>query len=137
LGHTDRKAVRTLIELSADPDADIRDWATFGLAQQIGTNTREVREALYARVEDEDDDTRAEALMGLARRRDERVSVPLIKELCLCARHLASPNRDVGRLSGGGPRQGFDISAEVLGGPALRTRMAEEVRAMAALYGDK
>jgi hypothetical protein len=41
---------------------------------------------------------------------------------------------NVGRLSASSPRQGFDVPAEVLGGPALRTRMAEEVRAMAALY---
>jgi HEAT repeat protein len=81
LGHPDRRAVRALIKLSADPDADVRDWATFGLGQQIDTNTREVREALYARIDDEDDDTRAEALMGLARRHDERVIEPLIEEL--------------------------------------------------------
>jgi HEAT repeat protein len=79
--YEDSKAVRALIDLSADTDAHVRDWATFGLGQQIRLDTPEIREALYARVADEDGDTRAEGLMGLARRRDERVIEPLLEDL--------------------------------------------------------
>jgi HEAT repeat protein len=79
--HDEEAAIATLIELSADPDTDVRDWATFGLAQQIGTDSAAVREALYARLTDEDPETRGEALIGLAIRRDERVRPAIAREL--------------------------------------------------------
>jgi HEAT repeat protein len=74
-------AIKALIELSRDKDSDVRDWATFGIGTMIDTDTHEIREALLARVTDPDDDTRGEALVGLARRKDERVLEPLINEL--------------------------------------------------------
>jgi HEAT repeat protein len=85
--HEDELAIATLIELSADEDGDIRNWATFGLASQIETNTPEIRDALFDRaiLETGDDDpsseTRGEALLGLAMRKDLRVINPLIEEL--------------------------------------------------------
>jgi HEAT repeat protein len=81
LSQEDDRAIRALIELSADSDTDVRDWATFGLGQLIDSDTPEIREALCVRLTDEDVHTRAEALMGLARRRDERVIQPLLEEL--------------------------------------------------------
>jgi HEAT repeat protein len=75
------RAIQALIELSADEDTDVRDWATFGLGTQIDTDTPEIRDALFARLADEDGATRGEALVGLARRNDERVIEPLIREL--------------------------------------------------------
>jgi HEAT repeat protein len=72
MGHDDDGAVEALIALSADEDGDVRDWATFSLGVQIDRDTEDVREALAARLDDTHGDTRAEAVRGLARRRDER-----------------------------------------------------------------
>jgi HEAT repeat protein len=77
LGLTDPVAIDTLIELSDDDDAHVRNWATFGLARQVPTDTAAVRDALFARGADPDDDARAEGISGMARRRDERV-VPML-----------------------------------------------------------
>ena len=63
LGLTD-DSLATLRELSRDPDSDVRDWATFGLAQS-DTDDADTREALFARIDDSDADTRAEAMYGL------------------------------------------------------------------------
>ncbi len=81
LGFEDQLAIKTLIEMSRDQDDLVRDWATFGLGTQIDADTPEIRAALFARVFDEDEGTRGEALVGLARRKDLRVIEPLIKEL--------------------------------------------------------
>jgi HEAT repeat protein len=80
-GFEDRLAVNSLIELSRDEDELVRDWATFGLGTQIDANTPEIRAALLARVADADEATRGEALVGLARRKDQRIVEPLIEEL--------------------------------------------------------
>ena len=81
LGHTNPRAVACLITLSADPEVPVRDWATFGLAVQIDTDTPALRAALYARLHDSDGDTAGEAMVGLARRKDTRVVGPLLEAL--------------------------------------------------------
>lgn len=81
LGHGDELAVQTLIELSTDPDADVRDWATCGLGSVIEADTPAIRAALFARLTDEDGDTRGEAMVGLARRHDRRMVEPLLNDL--------------------------------------------------------
>lgn len=81
LGLDDDLAVETLVELSRDRDADVRDWATFGLGTQLDRDDAQVRDALVARLDDVDDDTRAEALRGLAARGDERAIPRLLAEL--------------------------------------------------------
>jgi hypothetical protein len=72
MGYDDDRAVAALVGLSADSEGGVRDWATFSLGVQIDRDTTEVRDALVARLDDSDVDARAEAIRGLARRRDER-----------------------------------------------------------------
>jgi HEAT repeat protein len=71
-GRTSDGSVPALIELSDDADPDVRDWATFALGTLAEQDTPELREALAARVDDDDADTRLEAIHGLALRGDER-----------------------------------------------------------------
>jgi HEAT repeat protein len=59
----------------------VRDWATFGLSTQIERDDDLVRNALLARLEDSNQNVRAEALRGLANRGDERAIAPLLAEL--------------------------------------------------------
>jgi hypothetical protein len=71
--------VACLIALSADREVHVRDWATFGLAVQIDTDTPALRAALCARLDDPDGNTAGEAMVGLARRKDAQVVAPLLK----------------------------------------------------------
>jgi HEAT repeat protein len=72
------EAVSALILLSADGDPEVRDWATFGLGSQLDVDDEPVRDALAARLTDEEGDTAGEALLGLARRGDRRTLAPLL-----------------------------------------------------------
>jgi hypothetical protein len=78
LGRPEAAALDTLITLSADEDARVRDWSTFGLARQTDRDFPRLRDALADRLHDDDDDTRLEAVHGLATRGDERVVQPLL-----------------------------------------------------------
>jgi HEAT repeat protein len=80
-GHEDELAVEALIELSTDHRVEVRDWATFGLGVQVDTDTEAVRQALFDRLEDEDEIVRGEALRGLAGRGDDRVVDALVEEM--------------------------------------------------------
>ena len=62
--------LETLVEWSRDEESQVRDWATFLIGSQLNADTPEVRQALRDRLNDPDFDTRCEALVGLARRRD-------------------------------------------------------------------
>jgi HEAT repeat protein len=81
MGHVDGQALEVLGELTRDPEVQVRDWATFALGTQVELDTPELREALVERLADEDDDTRAEAMVGLARRGDRRMLPALREEL--------------------------------------------------------
>lgn len=79
LHHRDERAVRALIQLSADEDDGVRDWATFGLGTQIPLDTPAIRAALLARLDDNHHNTREEAMYGLAMRLDAR-AIPALLE---------------------------------------------------------
>ena len=68
---------RRLITLMRDEDAANRDWATLLLAQQ-DLDTDEVRHALLAAADDENEYVRAEAILGLAQR-NKALALPLIR----------------------------------------------------------
>lgn len=67
-----------LIRMTRDPDPANRDWATMLLAQQE-VNTQEVREALLAAAQDENEFVRAEAVLGLVSR-DKEAALPFIRK---------------------------------------------------------
>jgi HEAT repeat protein len=70
-----------LIRLSRDEDPEVRDWATFGLGTLSIEESPEVTAALLARASDPYHEARAEALFGLAVRRDPRAVPHLIRAL--------------------------------------------------------
>ena len=70
-GHEEGLAL--LISMTEDDNAEIRDWATAGLAG-LDADTPQIREALAARLSDSDLRTVAEATRGLAVRGDERAA---------------------------------------------------------------
>jgi hypothetical protein len=73
LASTRPEAIDALIRLSSDVDENVRDWATFGLGSQLDdVDTVAIRDALAARLDDAHEDTRYEALVGLALRKDAR-----------------------------------------------------------------
>lgn len=84
------QAIPELLHLSRDESDDVRNWATFGLGSMLGSrgdsdlvDTEAVRSALADRLDDSHAETRAEAVLGLAVRGDER-AIPVV------ARELAS-----------------------------------------------
>jgi len=68
-GHAEGLAM--LISMTEDPDEEVRDWATMGLAG-LSEDSEAIRDALAARLDDEDLNTVAEATRGLATRGDAR-----------------------------------------------------------------
>ena len=75
------RVARALTQLTIDESSAIRDWAVFGLGSILDVDTPEVRQALRARLFDSDLDTRLEALVGLAERRDPTILDMLREEL--------------------------------------------------------
>ena len=71
-GRDEERVFDALVELTADPEPGIRDWATFALGTLSPQDTPTLRDALAARLEDSDDSTRIEAVHGLALRGDAR-----------------------------------------------------------------
>ncbi len=81
LGIKNQIAIDTLIKLSTDRIDYIRDWATFGLGNLTLKFNNKIRAALWARVNDKDQNTRYEAISGLASHKDLRVKEIIMREL--------------------------------------------------------
>lgn len=80
-GREDALSIRTLIQLSDDRDDEIRDWATCSLGTLTEIDTPAVRRALLKRCDDRHGATRAEGIMGLARRKHPQARAWIQKEL--------------------------------------------------------
>jgi hypothetical protein len=74
-------AIETIIELMDDPDDNVRDWATFALGTQCDVDSPEIKDALRKRFADRCENARAEAIWGLAQRKDQQGLRMLIGEL--------------------------------------------------------
>ena len=77
----DPQSVDGLLKLTSDTDADVRDWAVFGLGVQGGADSPEIREALLRCMGDANEDVREEAAVGLGKRQDQRLLPMLCKML--------------------------------------------------------
>jgi HEAT repeat protein len=85
LGVNNTTAIDTLIAMTTDKVADIRNWATFGIGSQLTTTSEKITAALWNRISDTDTNTRLEAIAGLARRKDPRVAgMPELAQLTDC-----------------------------------------------------
>ena len=80
-GQTDPLAIQTLIDLTRDDATKVRDWATFTLGVLCDLDTPAIRDAIWQRTDDTDNNARCEAFAGLAQRHDERIIPKLIAEL--------------------------------------------------------
>jgi HEAT repeats len=79
---TAHPAVTTLMQLTTDEDVDVRDWATFGLGSQVKVDGAAVRQCLFDRLDDPDEETRAEAMVGLAKRHAPGIAGHVLDALC-------------------------------------------------------
>jgi HEAT repeat protein len=76
----DSRSVEGLLKLTADPEADIRDWSIFALGVLGTTDSTAIREALLRCLEDTDEEVREEAAVGLGKRRDKRL-IPALQNM--------------------------------------------------------
>lgn len=81
LGVDKRPAINILTALTTDRLTSIRNWATFGIGSQTHRKTKNISDALWNRMNDRHQDTRFEAIMGLAVRKDIRVKEIIKREL--------------------------------------------------------
>ncbi|WP_299887152.1 hypothetical protein [uncultured Lacinutrix sp.] len=75
------KAINVLIIFMKDKVSSIRNWATFGIGSLIESDNKEIRNALWNRVTDNHFETKSEAIVGLANRKDKQIKNIIISEL--------------------------------------------------------
>ncbi len=80
-GIEDSKAINVLIDFTKDKISSIRNWATFGIGTLIESDNIDIRNALWNRINDNDFETKSEAIVGLANRKDKRIKDIIISEL--------------------------------------------------------
>lgn len=77
---SDPKSISIQLKYARDPVVKVRNWASFSLAQ-CEKDSDEIRNALRQLVTDEDRDVKGEALLGLAKRKDESSKKLIADEL--------------------------------------------------------
>jgi HEAT repeat protein len=77
----DPLSTEALLRLTQDMDEDVRDWATFALGVLSSTDSEKIRESLVRRLNDSNEDVREEAMVGLGKRKDQRVLSALVAAL--------------------------------------------------------
>lgn len=77
----DIRSVESLLKFTSDPNPEIRHWAVFGLGVMGDADSTEIRETLLRCLNDEDEDVREEAAVGLGKRQDRRVIPKLLTML--------------------------------------------------------
>jgi HEAT repeat protein len=80
-GIENQMALETLIELSEDKYSSIRNWATFGIGTLSEENNDRIINALWKRTKDKHQETKLEAIVGLANRNQVSVKENIIDEL--------------------------------------------------------
>ncbi len=75
------KTIETLIELSEDNFSSIRNWATFGIGTLSEQNNDRIVKALWNRTKDKHQETKLEAIVGLANRNQVAIKEQIIEEL--------------------------------------------------------
>lgn len=78
--YSEADSIDVLVRLAKDDSDAVRDWATFGIGSMLEVDNPKVRDLLWSNLQDNDEDVRGEALVGLAVRKDERV-IPVLLEL--------------------------------------------------------
>jgi len=79
-GYDDETAIEGLIRLSADPEKEVREFATTGFTK-ILADTAPIRAALHARLADSSGSVRQKAISALVNRQDRTVLPFLSREL--------------------------------------------------------
>ena len=70
-------SIHALLKLMEDGEAEVRDWATFALGVLGDSDSAEIRDALFLRINDSNADVREEAMAGLGKRSDPRL-IPIL-----------------------------------------------------------
>ncbi len=78
--YSEPESIETLLRLATDSVDEVRNWATFSIGTMHEADSPEIRAMLWTNLQDQSEDVRGEALVGLARRKDERI-VPVLHEL--------------------------------------------------------